>query len=92
MPVKGSYSMLPFLEKCREEQKHVVITSQAAYDAVELDQYASGRAAKERGALSAGEMTMEATITKVMHLLHRELSFEQFRTQFLQNLAGERLE
>ncbi len=91
MPVKGEYSLLPFLERCRDQNTHVIVTSQAAYDAVELDQYASGRAAKERGALSAGEMTMEATVTKAMHLLHKDLSFDQFRSQFLNNLAGERL-
>lgn len=90
MPVKGRYNLLPFIEACRNHGCHVIITSQAAYDAVNLDQYASGRAAKSRGALSAGEMTMEATITKSMHLLGLGLADDAFNSQFMGNLSGER--
>lgn len=90
MPVKGRYNLLPFIKTCRETGCHVIITSQAAYDSVDLDQYASGRAAKELGALSAGEMTMEATITKAMHLLAFELADDEFNSQFTANLSGER--
>lgn len=90
MPIHGDYSLLPFIERCRNQGVRLVITSQAAYDSVELDQYASGRAAKKRGALSAGEMTMEATVTKTMHLLAQGLSEENFRIQFNKNIAGEK--
>jgi L-asparaginase len=90
MPIKGDYSMLPFVEKCRNKGCHVIITSQAAYDSINLDQYKSGQAAKALGALSAGEMTMEATITKTMHLLALDLSEQDFRAMFLQDIAGER--
>ncbi len=90
MPVKGEYNLLPFIEKCQNQGVHVIITSQAAYDAVKLDQYSSGRAAKKRGAISAGEMTMEATITKTMYLLGMKLNAEEFRNKFEANLAGER--
>jgi L-asparaginase len=90
MPMKGEYNLLPFIEKCRKNGIHVLITSQAAYDAVNLDQYASGRAAKKLGALSAGKMTMEATITKTMHLLAQKLADDDFNTQFEANLSGER--
>ncbi len=90
MPVKGEYNLLPFIEKCRDEGVHVIVTSQAAYDAVKLDQYTSGRAAKERGAISAGPMTMEATVTKSMYLLGQKLNQKEFRTYFEKNLAGER--
>ena len=57
---------------------------------MKLDQYSSGRAAKKRGAISAGEMTMEATITKSMYLLGKNLDEEEFRKQFEISLAGER--
>lgn len=90
MPVKGDYNLLPFIENCRDQGVHVIVTSQAAYDAVKLDQYSSGRAAKKRGAISAGEMTMEATITKSMYLLGKNLNEEEFRNQFETSLAGER--
>lgn len=90
MPAKGEYNMMPFIEKCRKAQIHVIITSQAAFDSVDLNLYASGRTASKLGALSAGEMTMEATITKSMHLLARKLAEEEFNLQFVTNLSGER--
>ena len=89
-PIKGDYSLLPFMEKCRENGTHVIITSQAAYDAVDLSQYASGREAKKLGALSAGDMTMEATITKTMYLLGSGLADEAFKSQFEKTISGER--
>jgi L-asparaginase len=90
MPMKGEYNMIPFIERCINNECHVIITSQAAYDSVDLDLYASGKAAKKLGALSAGEMTMEATITKTMHLLGQKLEHEEFGTKFETNLIGER--
>jgi L-asparaginase len=89
-PMEGENSLLPFMEACKESGCHLIITSQAAYDSVNLSQYKSGRAAKKIGALSAGEMTMEATVTKTMYLLGCGLSDEMFRSQFELNLAGER--
>lgn len=90
VPVKGHYSLLPFVESCRKQNVHVIITSQAAYDAVDLTQYTGGQAVKNLGALSAGEMTMEATITKTMHLLAQHTNENEFRTLFETNIAGER--
>lgn len=90
IPMKGEYNLLPFMEACRNSGCHVIITSQAAYDAVDLTQYASGKKAATLGALSAGEMTMEATITKTMHLLANTESDSEFRERFEADLAGER--
>lgn len=90
MPIKGTHNMLPFIKKCREQKCRVIITSQAAYDAVNLEHYSSGRAVKELGGLSAGEMTMEAAITKTMYLLGLNLDENEFNSLFLSNLAGER--
>lgn len=90
MPMKGDYNLIPFIETCRENSCHVIITSQSAYDAVDLNQYTSGKAARRLGALSAGEMTMEATITKTMHLLGQELTDDEFTSRFMANLCGER--
>lgn len=88
--IEGDYNLLPFMEACKSKACQVIITSQAAYDSVDLNQYKSGCAAKEIGVLSAGDMTMEATITKTMYLLGCGLAEEVFKLQFEQNLAGER--
>ena len=90
MPMKGEYNLMPFIKTCREKNCHVIITSQAAYDSVDLNQYASGKEALKLGALSAGEMTMEATITKTMHLLGQNLADDEFSSQFMANICGER--
>ena len=89
-PIEGEQSLIPFMEKCITNDCRVIITSQAAYDSVDLNQYKSGRAAKEIGALSAGDMTMEATTTKTMHLLARNIGAEEFESLFESNIAGER--
>ncbi|NBC28128.1 MAG: asparaginase [Bacteroidetes bacterium] len=89
-PIKGNNSILPFMESCKANNCQVIITSQAPYDSVNLTLYKSGREAKRIGACSACEMTMEATITKTMHLLGCSLSDEEFEYQFEQNIAGER--
>jgi len=89
-PVLGESSLIPFMEKCKLNGSLVIITSQAPYDSVNLDQYTSGRKAKNLGALSAGNMTMEATITKTMYLLGCKLEEEDFKLNFEQNIAGER--
>lgn len=89
-PIEGKSSLLPFMESCKSSGCQVIITSQAAYDSVDLNQYKSGREAKSIGALSAGDMTMEATITKTMYLLGCGLADEPFKSQFEHNLAGER--
>lgn len=89
-PLIGEYSLLPFIRACREAGVHVIITSQAPYDSVNLSQYKSGREAKRLGVLSAGDMTIEATMTKIMFLLGLRLADDQFIEQFTMNISGER--
>lgn len=88
-PLSGGRSLLPFFEKCVEKDTILVITSQADYDAVDLDKYESGREAKKLGALSAGDMTTEATLTKIMYLLGNYDSEKDIEKYFRKNIAGE---
>lgn len=90
IPSKGEYNLLPFVEKCRENHCHVIVTSQAAFDSVDLTHYAGGQALRKLGALSAGEMTIEATLTKTMNLLARCLNDSDFIDTFQKSVAGER--
>jgi L-asparaginase len=90
IPIKEKYSLLPFVEKSRKNGCHVIINSQAAYDSVDLNKYKSGRKLQALGAIGAGDMTMEATITKTMHLLASGLADEEFKTQFMSSVSGER--
>lgn len=88
-PITEDQSLLPFLKKCRDRDIILIITSQAAYDAVQLEKYTSGREAARLGALSAQDMTTEATLTKMMHLLGNYSSINEISTRFQQNLVGE---
>lgn len=88
-PIRGRGSLVPFLEKCIRQDVMLIITSQAAYDAVDLGTYESGRMAHELGALSAKDMTTEATLTKIMHLLVSFSSGDKIRRLFQTNLVGE---
>lgn len=91
IPIKGKYNLLPYVEKCLNQDCHVIITSQVAYDSVDLNVYESGRILSKMGCISAGEMTMEATLTKAMHLIRlTETTKENFSELFMTNLAGER--
>jgi len=88
-PLSGKNSLQPFLERCTDEGILLVITSQASYDSVNLSKYESGRVAAELGAIGAGDMTTEATLTKIMYLLSRQLSPKELKKQIQTNIAGE---
>ena len=88
-PVHGDGSLLPFLRRCIEHDTLLIFTSQAAYDAVDLGNYESGRKARDLGALSAGDMTTEATLTKMMYLLGNYEHGEKVKDLFQKNIAGE---
>ncbi|MEX0721706.1 MAG: asparaginase [Balneolaceae bacterium] len=88
-PVKGDFSLLPFLKKCRDSEITVAVVSQADFDAVDLSQYPAGRAALELGAISAGDMTMEAALTKLMFLMAHYDSKTDIEQLFEKSLAGE---
>ena len=91
-PIHGKESLLPFFEKCIENDIILTITSQAAYDAVDLNNYESGRRALDLGAVSAKDMTTEATLTKIMYLLAKYDDNANIIDQFTTNLVGEMTE
>lgn len=59
-------SLVPFLEAARRIDVPVVIASQCPRGAVDLGAYEGGLAAAKAGAISARDMTAEATVTKLM--------------------------
>src|SRR5699024_10524208 len=88
-PIHGSQSLLPFFKRCIDTGTLLVITSQTTYDTVDLSNYKSGRKALKLGAISAGDMTTEATLTKLMYLLANHSDNTIVAEQFSRNLAGE---
>ena len=93
-PVKGEYSWIPFLHRCKNMDLITVITSQANHDAVNLKNYLAGRTALDFGVLSSGDMTLEASITKMMWLISAHQDNDESNLEivhrFQENLRGER--
>ncbi len=67
----------------------VLVVTQSAGN-IDLDKYENSRALRDVGAISGGEMTLEAAVTKLMHGLANFGDRQSRRTYLLSNLAGER--
>jgi L-asparaginase len=73
-------SLIPVIEAAREHDVPVVIVSQTARGAVDLDRYQAGSAAKNAGAIGAGDMTPEAALAKLMITIGRAAGDPRGRT------------
>src|SRR3989338_824936 len=67
----------------------MVIGTQCVYDGVEYEQYQGGFFAKEHGALTAQDMTSEATMIKLMWCLGQSNDADEIRRLYQSNLVGE---
>ncbi len=87
VPIVGDYSLLPAIERMSARGVAVLIATQCLRGSAQLDLYAAGRALRDAGAISAGDMSFEAASTKAMWALgHPERSVAEW---FALNLAGE---
>ena len=59
-------SLIPALEEARERGVPVVVVSQCLRGFVDLGRYEGGAAAEKAGAISGGNMTVEAALAKMM--------------------------
>ncbi len=66
----------------------VINVSQCVFGKVDF-LYESSKVLLDSGLISSGSMTLEAVITKSMHLLAKNLKSKEFKTQFLTNTAKE---
>lgn len=67
----------------------IVNVSQCAAGSVEMSIYDTGNQLIQAGVIGSGDMTSEATITKLMFLLGQGLSQGQVEEQMLVSIAGE---
>lgn len=67
----------------------VVLTSQCLYEASTPDIYEVSRPLRDAGVISAGDMTTEAAVTKLMWALGQSSEVEEVRALMLRNVCGE---
>lgn len=90
LPAGKNHTLLAGIQRYLSNDGIVVITSQAVYDEVDLEKYEGGRQARKMGAMSAGDMTTEACVSKMMYLLAHHNDKHVIRDLFRENHAGER--
>lgn len=83
-------SLIPALEEARARDVPVLVVSQCLRSHVELAQYEGGAEAEAAGAISGGDMTVEAAIAKLMIGLGRYGSGPELRAWLASSVVGER--
>ena len=68
---------------------HVVNVTQCSGGSVIMGHYETSIHLQKIGLISGGDITFEAAITKMMYLLSKKLSKEDFKTQFEKAIKGE---
>ena len=82
-------SLIPALEEARAHDVPVVIVSQCHRGFVDLGKYEGGAAAKAAGAISGGDMTVEAAVAKLMIGLGRHGTGAELRRYLARSVVGE---
>lgn len=83
-------SLIPILEEARAASIPVVLVSQCFRGFVALDRYDGGAAAQAAGAISGGDMTVEAALAKMMVGLGRFGPGAALTSYLTASVAGER--
>lgn len=90
----GNAPMDEWLDKALSESisngTAIVNVTQCKAGGVDQWKYAAGAHLARLGVISGGDMTLEASITKMMVLLGEGWTGEEFRARFEQSLCGER--
>ncbi|RAR59003.1 L-asparaginase [Onishia taeanensis] len=83
-------ALVEVLAQARGEGKLVAAISQCPQGRIEIGTYAAGQGLMDAEVLSGDDMTPEAAMTKLIHLLAQPLSDAERRRHFLTSLIGER--
>jgi L-asparaginase len=89
-PIDGEASLLPLFDEARRRAVTTVMVSQSRCNAVDLSLYEAGSAALARGVIDGGDMTPEAALVKLMHVLAYQKRPRRIRAELERDLAGER--
>ena len=81
--------LLDTLKRASERGIIIVNCSQCVKGAVNMKGYATGQALSDAGVISGADMTTEAVIAKLYHLISQALPYEKLVEQFQTDLRGE---
>lgn len=82
-------SIIPQIRKAIRSGVPVVMANQMEEGTTNLNAYEAGLAAKKAGAISSGDMTTEATVSKLMWALGKTRNLREIKKIMEKNLAGE---
>ncbi|MFC2992821.1 asparaginase [Halomonas tibetensis] len=82
--------LLGVLADASGQGKLLAAISQCPHGGIAIGHYAAGQGLHAAGVLSADDMTPEAALTKLVHLLAQPLADDERRRRFLTRLVGER--
>lgn len=88
--VPADPGLLGALAEASGQGKLLAAISQCPHGGVDIGHYAAGQGLHAAGVLSADDMTPEAALTKLVHLLAQPLAADERRRRFLTPLVGER--
>jgi L-asparaginase len=81
--------LIDALSKATAEGKIIINITQCAGGSVHMERYETGLQLQEAGVISGKDSTVEASLTKLMYLLGKDLSPEEIRRKMEENFAGE---
>ena len=82
-------NLLPSLERAKDEDIPVVMTSQCFYGLINMNVYSTGRKIVSAGVISAGDMLPETAYVKLVWALGQTDKVEEVKKIIQTNLAGE---
>ena len=82
-------SLMESIKKYIAKQIPVVIMSQTAVGLTKISLYETGVVAQKLGVISSEDMTLEATLTKLMWTLHQTQDMAEIGSLMKKNIAGE---
>lgn len=87
LPTYGQHDFMKAIDNWCSRGKKIIMATQVTHEGSDMAVYQVGKAIKERfPIIEAFDMTLEATVTKVMWLLEQDLSAEKFKKEFYRTI------